>query len=47
MKNITPNDLLAGRREAIWADRDRKLEAAHETRRTAALGEAQVAVLLQ
>ena len=30
---ITPNDLLAGRAAAIWADRDRKLEAARELRR--------------
>lgn len=29
---VTPNDLLAGRREAIHADRDRKLEAARERR---------------
>ena len=25
---VTPNDVLAGRAEAIWAERDRKLEAA-------------------
>jgi putative transposase len=30
---ITPNDFLAGRSEAIWAERDRKLEAAREQRR--------------
>jgi putative transposase len=30
---ITPNDFLAGRAKAIWAERDRKLEAARETRR--------------
>jgi transposase InsO family protein len=30
---ITPNDFLAGRAEAIWAERDRKLEAAREARR--------------
>lgn len=30
---ITPADLLAGRAEAIWAERDRKLEAARERRR--------------
>ena len=30
---ITPNDLLAGRAEAIWAARDQKLEAAREVRR--------------
>lgn len=31
---ITPADTLRGRREAIWAERDRKLEAAREARRT-------------
>lgn len=31
---ITPADTLRGRQEAIWADRDRKLEAAREARRT-------------
>jgi transposase InsO family protein len=31
---ITPNDFLAGRQRAIWAERDRKLEEARETRRT-------------
>lgn len=30
---VTPNDVLAGRQEAIWAERDRKLEAAREARR--------------
>jgi putative transposase len=30
---ITPNDFLAGRQKAIWVERDRKLEAARETRR--------------
>jgi transposase InsO family protein len=30
---ITPADMLAGRAEAIWAARDRKLEAARERRR--------------
>lgn len=30
---ITPNDFLAGRSTAIWAERDRKLEAARELRR--------------
>lgn len=30
---ITPNDLLAGRAKEIWAERDRKLEAAREARR--------------
>ncbi len=30
---ITPNDVLAGRAEAIWAERDRKLAAARERRR--------------
>jgi transposase InsO family protein len=30
---ITPNDFLAGRQNEIWADRDRKLEAAREKRR--------------
>ena len=30
---ITPNDVLAGRSKEIWAERDRKLEAARETRR--------------
>lgn len=29
---ITPNDFLAGRGEAIWAERDRKLEAARALR---------------
>jgi putative transposase len=29
---VTPADRLAGRQEAIWADRDRKLEAARELR---------------
>src|SRR4029079_18134510 len=28
-----PNDFLAGRSEAIWAERDKKLEAAREARR--------------
>jgi len=30
---VTPNYMLAGRAEAIWAERDRKLEAAREARR--------------
>jgi transposase InsO family protein len=30
---ITPNDFLAGRAKTIWAERDRKLEAAREARR--------------
>lgn len=30
---VTPNDFLAGRAPAIWADRDRKLEAARDLRR--------------
>lgn len=30
---VTPADKLAGRETAIWADRDRKLEAAREVRR--------------
>lgn len=30
---IVPNDFLAGRSKAIWAERDRKLEAARELRR--------------
>jgi putative transposase len=30
---ITPADTLRGRQEAIWAERDRKLEAAREARR--------------
>lgn len=30
---IAPNDFLAGKAEDIWSDRDRKLEAARETRR--------------
>ena len=30
---IAPNDFLAGRSEAIWKERDRKLEAAREMRR--------------
>jgi transposase InsO family protein len=30
---ITPNDFLAGRAKAIWAERDQKLEAAREARR--------------
>lgn len=30
---VTPNDVLAGREKAIWAERDRKLEAAREARR--------------
>jgi transposase InsO family protein len=29
---VTPNDVLAGRAKAIWAERDRKLEAARATR---------------
>jgi transposase InsO family protein len=31
--DITPADFLAGRGPAIWAERDRKLEAARELRR--------------
>ena len=45
---IAPNDFLAGRAETIWAERDRKLEAAREQRRfrrAAARGEAGKAVL--
>ena len=30
---IAPNDVLAGRADAIWTERDRKLEAAREMRR--------------
>jgi putative transposase len=30
---ITPNDFVAGRSKAIWAERDRKLEEAREQRR--------------
>ena len=30
---VTPNDFLAGRQDEIWAQRDRKLEAAREARR--------------
>jgi putative transposase len=30
---VTPNDVLEGRETAIWAERDRKLEAAREARR--------------
>ena len=30
---VTPADKLAGREQAIWAERDRKLEAAREARR--------------
>ena len=30
---ITPNDFLAGKQNAIWAEGDRKLEAAREARR--------------
>lgn len=30
---VTPNDVLAGRQNKIWAERDRKLEAAREKRR--------------
>jgi len=40
---ITPKDFLAGRADAIWAERDRKLEAARDQRRlrhAAARGEA-------
>lgn len=35
---ITPADMLAGRAEAIWAARDRKLEAARARRRAMARG---------
>ena len=31
--HVAPNDKLAGREHAIWADRDRKLEAARDRRR--------------
>ena len=31
---VTPNDVLAGRASAIWAERDRKLEQAREARAT-------------
>jgi len=43
---VTPNDVLAGRQAAIWAERDRKLEAARALRadrRAAARGEVLVA----
>ena len=30
---IAPADMLQGHQEAIWADRDQKLEAAREARR--------------
>jgi putative transposase len=40
---ITPNDLLAGRDAAIWADRDRKLESARALRRQRRLTAAQQA----
>ena len=30
---VAPNDVLAGRQQTIWADRDRKFEAARELRR--------------
>jgi transposase InsO family protein len=30
---VTPNDVLAGRANAIWAERDRRLETAREQRR--------------
>jgi hypothetical protein len=30
---VTPNDMLAGRQREVWAERDRKLEAAGELRR--------------
>lgn len=43
---VTPNDILAGRQAAIWAERDRKLEAARTLRaerRAAARGEVMVA----
>jgi hypothetical protein len=33
IRDITPADVLAGRSTAIWADRDRKLEADREARR--------------
>jgi putative transposase len=45
---VTPNDVLAGRQQVIWAERDRKLEAAREARavrRAAARGEAAQPVL--
>jgi hypothetical protein len=31
---LTPADFLAGRGPAIWAERDRRLDAAREVRRT-------------
>lgn len=37
---VTPNDLLAGRQGEIWAERDRKLEAAREQRRLRRAGRA-------
>ena len=40
---VTPNDLIAGRAVAIWADRDRKLEAARALRRQRRLAAAQQA----
>lgn len=36
---ITPADMLAGRAAAIWAERDRKLEAARERRRRHVVGQ--------
>jgi putative transposase len=42
---ITPNDLLAGRDAAIWADRDRKLESARALRRQRRLTAAQQATI--
>jgi transposase InsO family protein len=45
---ITPTDFLAGRQQTIWAERDRKLEAAREVRRVrraAARGEVPQPVL--
>jgi putative transposase len=35
---ITPADLLAGRADVIWAERDRKLEAARARRRASLRG---------
>jgi len=37
---IAPADYLAGRKEQIWAARDKKLEAAREIRRLRRSGEA-------
>ncbi len=45
---VTPNDVLVGRQQVIWAERDRKLESARHARalrRAAARGEATQPVL--